>query len=63
VDTFPIAKMTFVWVLVSLATAYHWSHYQLDIKNVFLNGVLYEEVYMGNHHALLLRESVRSIAG
>ena len=46
VDTFPlIAKMTYVWVFVSLAATYHWPLHQLDIKNVFLNGIL-DGVYM-----------------
>ena len=47
VNTFsPTAKMTSVRVLVSWAVTYHWPLNQLDIKNVFLNGILDEEVYM-----------------
>jgi len=47
VDTFsPIAKMTSLRILVSLAATYHWPLHQLDIKNIFLNGILDEEVYM-----------------
>jgi len=43
VDTFsPVVKMTSVWVLVPLAMTYHWPLHQLDIKNVFLNGILDE---------------------
>jgi len=40
----PVTKMTSVRILVSLASIYHWPLHQLDIKNVFLNGILDEEV-------------------
>jgi len=40
----PVAKMTSVQILVSLASINHWPLHQLDIKNVFLNGILDEEV-------------------
>ena len=37
-DTFsPVAKMTSVWLFISLAATYHWDLHQLDIKNVFLH--------------------------
>jgi len=42
----PVAKMTSVRILVSLAATYHRPLHQLDIKNVFLNGILDKEVYM-----------------
>ena len=46
-DTFSsVAKMTFVWLFISLAATHNWDLYQLDIKNVFLHGDLQEEVYM-----------------
>ena len=55
VDTFsPVVKMTSVWVLVPLAMTYHWPLHQLDIKNVFLNGIL-DEFTWSNHRVLLLR--------
>jgi len=47
IDTFSsVAKLTYVWILLSLAATYHWPLHQLDIKNVFLNGILDEKVYM-----------------
>ena len=46
-DTFsPVAKMTSVWLFISLAATYNWDLHQLDIKNAFLHDDLQEEVYM-----------------
>ena len=33
-------------MLIALATKYHWKPHQLDVKSVFLNGDLKEEVYL-----------------
>ena len=46
-ENFPsVAKMTTVHVLIFMAAAQQWSLFQLDVKNAFLNGSLFEEVYM-----------------
>jgi hypothetical protein len=46
-DTFaPVARMESVWLLFALATQEGWRIRHIDIKSVFLNGDLKEEVYV-----------------
>ena len=47
-DTFyPVAKMNYVRLFISLVATHSWDLHQLEIKNVFLHDDLQEEVYMG----------------
>ena len=46
-ETFaPVVYLTSIWCLIVVAVVHHWSLYQMDVKNVFLNEDLQEEVYM-----------------
>jgi hypothetical protein len=42
----PVARMEYVRLLLALATQEGWCVHHMDVKSVFLNGDLKEEVYM-----------------
>ena len=42
----PVAKMKTLCVLLTVATTKGWHLHQMDVKNVFLQGELEEQVYM-----------------
>ena len=41
-----VARISSVRTLLAIAAASKWDLFQMDVKNVFLNGDLSEEVYM-----------------
>ena len=46
-DTYsPVARLTTIRVLLSLAASHGLLIHQMDVKTVFLNGDLEEEIYM-----------------
>ena len=46
-DTYsPVARLTTIRVLLSLAASYGLLVHQMDVKTAFLNGELEEEIYM-----------------
>ncbi|CAI9782712.1 unnamed protein product [Fraxinus pennsylvanica] len=42
----PVAKMTIVRLILSIAASQSWDLHQLDVKNAFLHGDLHKEIYM-----------------
>lgn len=42
----PVAKQVNVCTSISVAALHDWSLFQMDVYNLFLQGDLYEEVYM-----------------
>ena len=42
----PVTRMETVRLLISIAAQNKWPIFQMDVKSVFLNGVLKEEVYI-----------------
>lgn len=42
----PVDKINTIHTLIADASIHKWNTSQMDVKNVFLNGDLYEEVYM-----------------
>ena len=42
----PVAKVTSIRLLLSVATAFDFEIEQMDVKTAFLHGDLYEEIYM-----------------
>jgi hypothetical protein len=46
-ETFaPVAHMTTIRTLLDVASFREWSIFQLDVKNVFVNVELHEDIYM-----------------
>jgi hypothetical protein len=41
-----VTRLSSVHTLLGVAASRHWSLYQMDVKNAFLNGDLGEEVYI-----------------
>jgi hypothetical protein len=45
-ETFcPVVKLATVWTVLTLTVSMCWPMHQLDVKNVFLHGTLFETIY------------------
>jgi len=53
----PVARMTTICVLLSLAISYGLIIHQMDVKTAFLNGELEEEIYMEQPDGFVVKES------
>ena len=42
----PIARLESIWILLSIVCIMNFKLYQMDVKSVFLNGFLNEEVFV-----------------
>jgi hypothetical protein len=42
----PVAMLESIWILLAYATHHDFKLYQMDVKSVFLNGPIKEEVYV-----------------
>ena len=62
-DTFSlVAKMASVRLFIAMGALQKWPLYQLDVKNVFLNGDLQEEIYMEQPPAFFAQEESSGLA-
>ena len=52
----PVARLETVRLLISLAAQMKWKILQMDVKSVFLNGVLEEEVYIQQPPGFIIQE-------
>nr|GEY02301.1 putative retrotransposon Ty1-copia subclass protein [Tanacetum cinerariifolium] len=52
-ETFsPVADIRAIWILIDIAAYYDYEIWQMDVKTTFLNGHLFEKVYMEQLKAL-----------
>ena len=55
-DTYsPVARLTTIWVLLSMAASHGLLVHQMDVKTAFLNGELDEEIYMEQPDGFVLK--------
>ncbi|CAL8133642.1 unnamed protein product [Prunus armeniaca] len=55
-ETFaPVPRLDTIRILIALAAQRGWKLYQLDVKSMFLNGILKEEVYVDQPEGLVVK--------
>ena len=52
-----VARISSVRALLAVAVASKWDIFQIDVKNIFLNGDLSEEIYMQPPHGLFVESN------
>eukprot|EP00253_Pinus_taeda_P007816 PITA_07816 len=58
-ETFaPVAKMDSIHLALAIAAAQGWEVHQMDVKNVFLHGDLFEMIYMEQPHGFIQDSSL-----
>src|SRR5438128_3723336 len=61
-DTYsPVARLTTIRVLLSLATSHGLIVHQMDVKTAFLNGELEEEIYMEQPDGFVVKGEERNV--
>ena len=61
-DTYsPVARLTTIRVLLSLAASYGLIVHQMDVKTAFLNGELEEEIYMDQPDGFVVKGEERKV--
>ena len=57
----PVTRMDTVRLLISVAAQNKWPIFQMDVKSVFLNGVLKEEVYIEQPLGYMRRDEEKKV--
>jgi hypothetical protein len=52
----PVARYTSIHTIISLAASMGWRRHQMDVKTVFLNGEIEEEVYIEQPDGFVIYE-------
>jgi hypothetical protein len=52
----PVAKLESIRILLAYATYHGFKLYQMDVKSVFINGLIKEEVYVEQPHGFEVSE-------
>ena len=61
-DTYsPVARLTTIRVLLSMAASYGLIVHQMDVKTSFLNGELEEEIYMDQPNGFVVKGEERKV--
>ena len=59
----PVTRISSIRMLIAIATIHNLEIYQMDVKTIFLNGDLDEEIYMNNPKGLLFQVKKRKFVG